>query len=203
MGKTFPKPLSKLTWIWFTTAGWFAGFAFTLLIGLPLEALGIGNQSMIGIGMGAGVGLLQALLLRRYGISGKIWFWTSFIGMSIPYILFDLLAEKIKMRPEEVLPIITAIGSLLMGVLQYNFQVALISKNSKSWIVVNCVGWTLAHILLNALDFNFIKQLNLPVFFNVLLAVVLIMGGGPVLGLITSRSIVSILKSHEKMGLIQ
>jgi len=203
MEKAFRKPLSELTWVGFTTAGWFTGFAFTLLIGLPLEALGIGNQSMIGIGMGAGVGLLQARLLGRYGISGKIWFWTSFIGMSIPYILYDLLAEKIKMRPEEVLPIITAIGSLLVGGLQYNYQLKSISKKSKSWIALTCLGWTLAHILLNALDFNFIKQLTLPVSFNVLLAVALIVGGGPVLGLFTSRSIVSILKKHEKMGLIQ
>lgn len=203
MEKAFRKPLSELTWVGFTTAGWFTGFAFTLLIGLPLEALGIGNQSMIGIGMGAGVGLLQARLLGRYGISGKIWFWTSLIGMSIPYILYDLLAEKIKMRPEEVLPIITAIGSLLVGGLQYNYQLKSISKKSKSWIALTCLGWTLAHILLNALDFNFIKQLTLPVSFNVLLAVALIVGGGPVLGLFTSRSIVSILKKHEKMGLIQ
>ena len=203
MEKAFRKPLSELTWIWFTTAGWFTGFALTLLIGLPLEALGIGNQAMIGIGMGAGVGLLQARLLRRYGISGKIWFWTSFIGMSIPYIFYDLPAEKIHMRPEEVLPIVTAMGSLLVGGLQYSYQLKSISKKSKSWIVLTCVGWTLAHFLLNALDFNFIKQLNLPVSFNVLLAVALIVGGGPVLGLFTSRSIVSILKKHEKMGLIQ
>ena len=195
MEKAFRKPLSELTWIWFTTAGWFTGFAFTLLIGLPLEALGIGKQSMIGIGMGAGVGLLQARLLRRYGISGKIWFWTSFIGMSIPYILNDLLA----MRPEEVLPISTAIGSLLVGGLQYFYQLRSISKESKSWIVLTCVGWTLAHILLNAVDFNFIKQLNLPEFVNVLFSVALIMGGGPVLGLLTSRSIVSIVKKHETM----
>jgi hypothetical protein len=197
MEKAFRKPLSELTWIWFTTTGWFTGLAFTLLIGLPLEALGIGNQSMIGIGMGAGVGLLQARLLRRYGISGKIWFWTSFVGMSIPYILYDLLAEKIIMRPEEVLPILTAIGSLLVGGLQYEYQLKSISNKSKSWIVLTCVGWTLAHILLNALDFNFIKQLNLPEFFNVLFSVSLIMGGGPVLGLFTSRSIVSIVKKHE------
>ena len=197
MEKAFRKPLSELTWIWFTTAGWFTGLAFTLLIGLPLEALGIGNQSMIGIGMGAGVGLLQARLLRRYGISGKTWFWTSFVGMSIPYILYDLLATKIIMRSEEVLPILTAIGSLLVGGLQYNYQLKSISNKSNSWIVLTCVGWTLAHILLNALDFNFIRQLNLPEFFNVLYSVALIMGGGPILGLITSRSIVSIVKKHE------
>jgi len=194
MDQIHPTTLTKSKWLWYTTAGWFTGFVFSLLIGLPLEAIGIGNQSMIGIGMGAGVGLLQARLVRRYGISAKDWFWTTFSGMSIPYITYDVLAVKIKLVPEEVLPFATAIGSLMVGGLQYHYLLKSISKKSTSWILLTCAGWTLAHISLSALNPNFIKQFHLPVILQFIFAVTIIVCGGPLLGLITGWKMVSILK---------
>lgn len=192
------QPLSVKTWTLYTSAGWLTGFVLTLLIGLPLEAIGIGNQSMIGLGMGAGVGLTQARLLNRYPVSGRRWFWSSFIGMSIPYILYDVVAYKIKMTPEQVLPVATAIGSLLAGTFQYQFALKPIKAKSKNWIIVTCLGWTIAHVLLIAINFNSIKQLNLPLFIHVIFVVLCILGGGPILGLITGRSIVAALKTNVK-----
>jgi hypothetical protein len=185
------KLLTVKAWTLFTSAGWFVGFVFILLLGLPYEALGIGGQSSVGIGMGTGVGLVQALLLRRYGVSGKWWFLTSCIGMSIPYMIYDLMAVSINLRPEQVLPAATAIGSLIVGWLQYQFILRPISTKTLSWIFLTCAGWTITHVLLGLVDYRAMTRLGLPVFFNVLFVLICILGGGPVL--ITSRKIVSVL----------
>lgn len=138
--------------------------------------------------------LMQARLLVRYEISGKAWFWTSFVGMSIVYILYDVLGAKINMGPEEVLPLVTAVGSLLAGVLQYHYVLKPTSRKSGSWIIFNCLGWTVAHVLLNVVFLlNFHKQPGLPVFLVVIFALTSILGGGPILGFITGRSMVSAL----------
>ncbi len=127
MNPESPQNLTRLKWVWINFIAWFAGFACTMSLMFPYEALGIGNQSAIGLGMGAGVGFVQGRFLKRYQFSAKTWFWASFIGLSIPYLLYDVGAFlinryhlAINTTPELILPFATAIGSLLAGWIQYD-----------------------------------------------------------------------------------
>ncbi len=191
------KPLTLKRWVWFTALGWLTGFACTMLIIFLFEALHIGNQSMIGIGMGAGVGLIQALLLKRYQLSGKHWFWSTFIGMSVPYLLYDLVSLFISMRPETILPIATALGGLLAGTLQYYTVLKPHPGSSRYWILLTAVGWLLAHGFLLFLFANEkLKQLEVPVILILVFAISCILSGGPILGLITGKSMVKVVQQQ-------
>lgn len=188
------KTLSVKTWTIYSCIGWLIGVALVLLIGIPLDSLKIVGQAMIGIGMGAGMGLMQWLVLRKQNKTGIIWLWFSIIGLGIPYILFDVLAALTGLMSEYYLPIATAGGGLLCGYLQYRFILSKISGNAKNWILYSGVGWLLAHLVTVLL---FITNNSIPKYFALPLAFVYILIGGPILGIITGRSMVSILKNRN------
>src|SRR5262245_14229103 len=55
-----------LSWVGATCVGWLLGVPIIFVFALIGEAVGIGGtQVLVGAGMGAGIGLMQALALRR------------------------------------------------------------------------------------------------------------------------------------------
>jgi hypothetical protein len=198
--KTSPiKPFTVLSWTLNNLLGWLIGFALVMVVGIPLEGLHIFNQAMIGIGMGAGVGLIQNRAINKHLEVKAKWFWCTFIGMSVPYILNDLLSPMFKFLTEETLPVVTTVGGLLIGIFHYQFILKNKIPNSKSWILFSCIGWAAAHwvLLLFAYFVNY-KSLNhwdIPVFFKVAPVVLVILSGGPILGLVTGRKIIGMLGS--------
>ena len=188
------KTLSVKTWTVYTGIGWLIGVALVLLIGIPLDSLKIVGQAMIGIGMGVGIGLMQWLVLRKHIKINSNWFWFSLLGLGIPYILFDVLSAYTGLKTEYYLPIATALGGLLSGYLQYRFILSKISGNAKNWILYSCVGWLLAHLVTVLL---FITNNSIPKNIALPLAFVYILIGGPILGIITGHSMISILKNRN------
>jgi hypothetical protein len=188
------KTLSVKTWTVYTSIGWLIGVALVLLIGIPLDSLKIVGQAMVGIGMGAGIGLMQWLVLRKHIKINSNWFWFSLLGLGIPYILFDIFSEFTGLKTEYYLPIATALGGLFSGYLLYRFILSKIAGNAKNWILYSFMGWLLAHLVTVLL---FITNNSIPRYIAIPLAFVYVLIGGPILGMITGRSIVSILKNRQ------
>lgn len=197
MNTSSVKPITIWSWTLNNLLGWLIGFALIMSVGILLDGLHIVNQSMIGIGMGAGVGLMQNRIISKHlEVKGK-WFWCTFIGMSIPYILFDLLSPVFKIITEETLPVATSIGGLLIGMFQYQFILKDKVPNSKSWILFSCLGWACAHMVLiffaYFVDYRSMNHLDIPIFFKVAPVVLVILSGGPIMGVITAGKIKEIM----------
>jgi hypothetical protein len=46
---------------------------------------------MLGIGMGIGLGFMQWLILRKWIADALNWIWFLVLGLTIPFLLFELL----------------------------------------------------------------------------------------------------------------
>lgn len=134
---------AKLTgrWLWICFKGWLLGFAFIIVIVLLSELFAIGDQYMVGVGMGAGVGLLQGRFLKPWlGSSGRWWLSTT-AGMGGPFVFHDLV-ESVGLDAPYSLPLHVAAGALLVGLLQW-LQLRRRVPRSGWWVPVNLVGWGL------------------------------------------------------------
>ena len=193
MNQISQKALSVNKWILYTCVGWTIGILLIILSGILLETIRIeiGGQSILGIGMGLGVGLMQWLALRKHSETGKMWIWFLFIGLSIPFIFLDVLSAFIELKPENYILIATAFGGLFTGWLQYRFILSKISDKAKSWIIYSSLGWIVSTLVTMSL---FWLNLHIERHFAIPLAFIFILIGGPLLGLITGYSIVSILE---------
>lgn len=79
-------------WTWATFGGWFIGVFLIMMLSGLLDSLGIeGMQFYLGLGMGAGVGLAQWLVLRKYLTISALWIAVSALTMGAPTVIFDLM----------------------------------------------------------------------------------------------------------------
>jgi hypothetical protein len=199
-----PKPLTVLKWTLLTWAGWAAGIALIIGLGTLNEAAGISpeGQSVVGIGMGAGVGFMQWLALRKHVRSSHRWIWFSILGFSIAYILCDVILYFAGFHPDYFIILGTAAGALITGWLQYKYILRDISPFAKSWIAYCFLAWMLAHLLtMGAFLSNFRINDYIPRFLAITLAFIFILIGGPLLGFISGRRIVFILNRRTDAGM--
>ena len=171
-------------WILFTSIGWVLGIALILILLIPLESLkiNVGGQAIVGIGMSAGVGFMQWLLLKQKSPVRINWIWLSILGFSLPFILFDVLAYFIKISPEIYVPIATALSGVLAGWLQARFVLKCSAEDSRGWILFSFLGWFTATII-TFLIFRFNMYIEKHVAIFIAFAALFI--GGPLLGYIT------------------
>lgn len=122
--------------------GWLVGIALVIALALVAETMGIGGvQTVVGLGMGAGVAVLQARVLRDR-IAPRTWIAVTTLGLALPFLVADLLASGPWSIPYS-LPITTVTGSTLVGVLQAR---ALRARDRKAvtWVLASAIGWSLA-----------------------------------------------------------
>lgn len=163
-----------IRWILASFLGWFLGFIIVVLLAVSLEAItGGGAQFMVGLGMGAGVGYMQARVLREKLTNMMAWFWTSTIGMGLPFILWDISTFTGSGLPFSM-PLCVAVGSLIVGILQWRLLQPL-SPKAWWWIPGCFAGWTLTAGLTD------------------LLVIIIIFFGGAVMGAISGAVLVRIL----------
>ena len=205
MTEKIQKQITVTRWTLLTWAGWTAGIIFIIGIGAIAETFGLGSdsggQAIIGVGMGAGVGLMQWVALRNHLKSPFRWFWFSLIGFSVPYFCFDLVNSfiTIDITADKALVFTTAIGGVLTGWLQYNYMLKGISPKAGRWVLYNGAAWLTAHLLFNS--FFALNTHGLPRYIVIPLALIMMLvggGGAPVLGIITGRAMVSILKNDNE-----
>lgn len=170
------------SWLFSTFWGWLLGVVFILLFSGILDNAGIdGMQFYLGLGMGGGVGLTQWLRLRKEGI-GMNWFWANLLGMGIPFLLLDLAYPNVH---DWKLPIGILVGAIVAGVLQANILKKL-KVSSKYWILSTTLGWGIALLLLNLIDYTQqFKGSGIQNLFLALLNLGIILAGGIELGITT------------------
>ena len=199
MEQQIHTPLTLKRWIWLTIAGWFIGVLLVIGIGILGGIIfkgnkDLGGQAIIGIGMGIGVGLMQWILLRKYLPGALNWLWFSIIGFTFAYVVFDVAGSLINVKFDVgmVLPLVTMIGALISGWLQYAFVLKKNVANSKGWILKNAIAWLLAHVLTMGMFFIKIPtQQGVLLALIVAIAFIFLLTGGPLLGFITGKFMVS------------
>ena len=105
-----------MQWLKVNFLGWLLG-AF-LIIGLSsfLDSLGIENmQFYLGLGMGAGVGLVQWKQLKKWLDMPIKWFWVSTLGLGLTFFFIDFIPKE--SLPFKI-PVSIAIGSIICGYFQ-------------------------------------------------------------------------------------
>lgn len=168
-----------LQWVRATAAGWLLGFILVVAVALLWGAVGGNAQFMGGVGMGAGVGFLQARILRKRCQMSWSWLWVSIIGMGLPFLAWDIGALLGGGRFFS-LPFCLFLGSIFVGVLQARLLRARY-KGAYRWIPACVVGWGVPAAFLALGDSGLPPgALALPI---------AIVFGGVVLGIVTGQAL--------------
>lgn len=182
---------SLTQWTISTFLGWLLGVVFILGLSSLLDALGIENmQFYLGIGMGAGVGLIQWLRLKKFLPISLNWMWFSALGMGVIFIIFDLIAKE-TFSHKVALSVI--LGAAAAGFLQAQLLKAH-SLKSYTWVLYNCLGWSLGVGTVFLVDYTMKLQSAGHNLFLALLNLVLILAGGVVLGIVSGLGLRQIIK---------
>lgn len=200
------KRLTIKRWVLLTTLGWL--FGILLIVGFALIGEFLikmsheyGGQTVVGIGMGAGVGFMQWMAIRKYVAASSGLFLYSVIGFSFAFFMLDVITAQIEMRTvtETTIPFAVFLGAFISAWLQYKFILKKVSESAKGWIIYSIIGWLLATLITMGTSlFNFKFGGHLPVIFIVLFAIIMLSIGGPILGYITGRFMVPLINLSEK-----
>lgn len=192
------KNLTIVRWTTSTFWGWLLGIVLIIGLSSLLDSMGIEDmQFYVGLGMGAGVGYAQWLLLRKHIPMSKNWIWFSAAGMGIPFIILDLLLTK---SFTYKMPLGVVLGAILVGFLQFRL-LKRYSEKANSWIWSSIAGWTLGVLAVLTIDYT--KQLPPYLSSNLLLAFInllLILLGGIILGVITGIALKKIVKEEAPVA---
>lgn len=202
---TISKPLTLKRWVLLTTYGWFIGILLIVGFALVAELLlhmndDSGGQAIVGMGMGAGIGLMQWMALRKHLASSSRLFLYSLAGFSIAFILRDLIAARIPVpiTVEITIPFAVLLGAWISSWLQHAFIFKKIFGNSINWIYHSIIGWLLATLVtMGTSVLNFHAAGSFPKVFVVLFSLIFLSIGGPILGYITGRFIVPRINAFQ------
>jgi len=170
-------------WSTATLLGWLLGVPLIALLAAAGEAVHIESaQSLVGAGMGVGVGLCQAHALRE--VLGARWRWVlaTTIALAVPFVGYDIA----KVRAWDItysLQWAVMIGGPLVGVVQSRL-LARRFGGTWWWIPASALGWSLSVALVNALD-RFGRSLDVSGLVKLAVFAGGVILGGLVLGLST------------------
>jgi hypothetical protein len=170
-------------WLRGTFYGWLLGFVLVILGALAGGAIGMGeSQFIVGVGMGAGVGFVQARTAKRWLDAPWRWTGASLLGLGAPFIAIDLLGLTGVETPNFV-PVWVLAGGLLAGWLQRGL-LRRVSGRSGWWVAASGAGWTLAAV--PAMIGGLLPRSPWVALVNL----VLILSGGLILGAVTGGALV-------------
>jgi len=180
-------------WVRATWAGWVLGIPLIIALALVGEAVGIGGaQVLIGVGMGAGMGLMQRRAIRDVLHSSAPWLWSCVVGLGLPFLATDI-AKAAGWNFSYSLFICMALGGLIVGVWQA-FLLSHHVQNAGWWVVGSAAGWTLAAGMAAAAD-TLSRSHSLRGIWGALAYLGIVAGGGGlILGLVTGISLVWMLR---------
>lgn len=171
-----PKLLAR--WVRATTLGWLLGVLLVILLAMAWDLVGGGAQFMVGVGMGAGVGIMQARVVGVQGPSRWDWVVASVVGMGAPFVLWDL-GSLVGLGALFSLPVCVLAGALFAGLLQARLLGGLARPR---WVLASVLGWGIPVALMavgDALPRGPGSLLSLPAIFL----------GGACLGWVTGRAL--------------
>ena len=172
-----------IPWLRATSLGWLLGIPIVIALAMAGDSLGPGNtQVLVGAGIGLGVGLMQARIVRTLGIERWRWIAASTLGLALPFLVADVMGKLGRGIPH-ALYVCVAIGGLTAGV----WQAFLLRRHLRAtwlWVVACVAGWSLAAGTALISDSMFQKR-SLRGIFGALVYLGVIGLGGPILGLVT------------------
>ena len=133
------EPTAFHRWVRATTLGWLLGFVLVVVLSIAWDQIGGGAQFIVGVGMGAGVGIMQARVVGEWVKPTRRWIWATTAGMGLPFLLWDI-GVAVGLRAFFSLPLCVVAGSLLVGVLQ-SVLLRLRLNRTAWWIPASLVGW--------------------------------------------------------------
>lgn len=172
-----------ISWIRLTWLGWLLGVPIITVLALIGEAVGIGgSQSLVGVGMGTGIGLMQGRVIRRLLHKSAWWVLSSIIGLGVPFLVTDISKFAGWNIPYSLFASI-AIGGLIVGCWQ---SVLLRSRfdKTKLWVVGSLLGWTLAALPPAKAD-SILRSHSIRGIWGALAYLGFVAGGGLILGAVT------------------
>ena len=179
-------------WVRATWAGWVLGIPFIIALALMGEAVGIGGvQVLVGVGMGAGIGLMQGRAIRSVLHSASPWFWSCVVGLGLPFLTWDI-AKAAGWDFPYSLYVSVALGGLIVGVWQ-TFLLPPHLRNTGWWVAASVVGWNLAAGTAAIADSLF-RSRSFRGLWGALAYLGIIAAGGLILGLVTGGSLVWLLR---------
>ena len=132
-----------LLWVRATWARWLIGLPLIVVLALIGEAVGIGgSQVLVGVGMGAGTGLMQGRVIRKTVQKSVPWFWTSVVGLGSPFLVADI-SNAAGWGLVYSLPASVAAGGIIAG----GWQSRILQPRDRKkwmWVAASALGWTLA-----------------------------------------------------------
>jgi hypothetical protein len=155
------------------------------LLALAAETVDLGGlQVFVGTGMGLGVGLLQARVLRRFGLPAWQWILASAVGLGLPFLAWDIV-EAMGTTWTYYLAVCVAAGGLVVGILQARLLRDRLTTPT-GWVLGCTLGWALAGSLAASADV-LLKGHAVRGLAGAALYLALVTLPGGILGLITAR----------------
>jgi hypothetical protein len=185
-----------VAWTRATFLGWSLGFVL-LMVFIALGGLvGLGNtQFPLGLGMGTGVGAFQRRLIAGRVGTATHWWRASIIGVSTPFVVWDL-AKLLSWEIPHALVIAVVAAGLSVGGLQWRALRAH-GKRSGWWVPASLLGWTLAAATVFVNDQLLPKT---PGIVGALLYIGVVLLGGVFLGVTTGVALEWVLRAPAPGG---
>lgn len=175
--------LTVRRWVRATWGGWLLGVPFIVVFALAGELVGIGGaQWLVGAGMGAGLGLLQARALRGTIERPSAWFWSCVGALTAPFLAVDLANLAGRAFPWSVYAAIAVAGLLAGG-----WQARLLRPRLDGawlWVAASVAGWALAGVAVALAD-RLQRDRSLRGLVGALAFLGMVALGGLLLGLVT------------------
>jgi hypothetical protein len=171
-------------WIRATLAGWAVGIPAIAGLALIGETIGIGgSQTLVGAGIGLGVGSLQARPIKRLTGAARSWIAVSMVTLALPFLVFDL-SQLLQWSWSYSLPVLIACGSVLIGAAQW-WLLRPHFRRAWLWIPAAIVAWSAAGVMTITAD-AWAKAIAPRGILALLVYLALMMLGGVVLGGLTA-----------------
>ncbi|HUE83024.1 MAG TPA: hypothetical protein VMM84_12995 [Pyrinomonadaceae bacterium] len=193
-----------LQWIRATFVGWILGIPLIIVLALVGEAAGIGGaQVIVGVGMGAGVGLMQGRIMRT--MLGKLgpWVWSSVVGLGLPFFMADI-AGVVRWDSPYSLYLAVILAGLIVGIFQA-FILRSRFHNTGWWVVGSVVGWSMASATIALAD-TLSRAHSLRGVWGALAYLATVAAGGLVLGIVTGIALVGMLRNrmgHDSVSVLK
>ena len=131
-------------WILRTFLGWSAGLFLAIALIIGVDSLGVsGTQFPLAVGMGLGVGAVQARLVAPLLGGRRSWILATTAGLSLPFVLGDALRLAGVPLPY-ALAAYVAIGGALAAALQGRLLQGRSVAGTWWWQAITPIGWVVA-----------------------------------------------------------
>jgi len=179
--------VSASAWLRATTVGWFVGFLVMLVLTVLGDVVGGSLQSIMGIGIGGGVGYWQSRLLRGVLHEPRRWVLASTAGLSAPLIVWDLSQVVGWDSWFSLAPCVLA-GGFAVAVWQWRL-LRPHSVRAMWWVLACPLGWSLPALAVATSDGSWLGE---PWSFIVGLSGMFF--GGAMVGIVTGRPLAWIVE---------